>query len=158
MPGLATTFDVLTNTANDSSAAVLVTALDASQREVRDLAFTALLARRNAAAELNVLRRWPDMSLRWKQQIADRPGWLSGAIRTAVVNRDPRLYECGCFAAIFTRDYDSIPVLATAASDPDNLYAPQAAAAVLELTELLAEELAAPRDYRIRRDPQLQRN
>ena len=36
---------------------VLVSALDASQREVRDLALTALLARRNATAELNVLRR-----------------------------------------------------------------------------------------------------
>ena len=79
MPGLATTFDVLTNTANDSSAAVLVSALDASQREVRDLALTALLARRNATAELNVLRRWPELSQRWKQQIADRPGWLSGS-------------------------------------------------------------------------------
>lgn len=158
MPGLATTFDLLANTGNEAANAVLVTALDASQREVRDLALTALLARRNAAAELNVLRRWADMSVRWKQQIADRPGWLSAAIRTALVNREPKLYECGCAAAIFTRDYDSIPVLAAAASDRSNPYAGQAAAATLELAELLAEELASPRDYRIRRDPQLQRN
>ena len=88
MPGLATTFELLANTENEAAAAVLVAGLDASHREIRDLAFTALLARRNAAAELNVLRRWPDLSLRWKQQIADRPGWLSAAIRTAVVNRD----------------------------------------------------------------------
>ena len=158
MPGLATTFDLLANSGNEAANAVLVTALDASQREVRDLALTALLARRNAAAELNVLRRWADMSLRWKQQIAERPGWLSGAIRAALVNREPKLYECGCAAAIFTRDYDSIPVLAAAASDRSNPYAGQAAAATLELAELLAEELTSPRDYRIRRDPQLQRN
>ena len=158
MPGLATTFDVLANTANDSSATVLVTALDVSQREVRDLAITALLAHRNAAAELNVLRRWPDLSQRWKQQVADRPGWLSGAIRTAVVNRDAKLYDCGCEAAVYTRDYDSIPVLVTAGSDPTNPFAAKVAAAALELTELLAEELAAPRDYRIRRDPHLQRD
>src|SRR5437763_16012997 len=99
MPGLATTFDVLANTANDSSAAVLMTALDASPREVRDLAITALLARRNATAELNVLRRWPDLSQRWQQQIADRPGWLSGAIRTAIVNRDAKFCERACEAA-----------------------------------------------------------
>ena len=73
--------------------------------------------RRNSTAELNVLRRFGDMSLRWKTQIAERPGWLSAAIRTAVVNRDPKLYECGCSAAVFTRDYDSMPVLVTAASD-----------------------------------------
>ncbi|MBW8884150.1 MAG: HEAT repeat domain-containing protein, partial [Planctomycetia bacterium] len=158
MPGLSTTFDILANTANDTSAAVLVTALDASQREVRDLAITALLARRNAAAELHILRRWSDLSQRWKQQVADRPGWLSEAIRAAIVNRDPNLYECACEAAVYTRDYDSIPVLVAAASDPTNPAAARVAAATLELTELLAEELSAPRDYRIRRDPQLQRD
>jgi hypothetical protein len=158
MPGLATTFDILANTTNDSSAAVLVTALDASQREVRDLAITALLARRNAAAELHILRRWPDLSQRWKQQVADRPGWLSGAIRAAIVNRDPNLYRCACEAAVYTRDYDSIPVFVAAASDPANPFATNIAAATLELTELLAEELSAPRDYRIRRDPRLQRD
>src|SRR5438477_7687485 len=158
MPGLTTTFDVLANSENEAAAAVLVTALDATQREVRDLAFTALLAHRNAAAELNVLRRWPELSQRWKQQVADRPGWLSGAIRAAIVNRDPNLYECACEAAVYTRDYDSIPVLVAAASDPTNAFAARVAAATLELTELLAEELAAPRDYRIRRDPHLQRD
>jgi HEAT repeat protein len=158
MPGLATTFDLLANTGNEAAAAVLVSGLDASQREVRDLALTAILARRNSTAELNVLRRWGDMSLRWKTQIAERPGWLSAAIRTAVVNRDPKLYACGCSAAVFTRDYDSMPVLVTAASDRSNPYSIQAAAATLELAELLAEELTSPRDYRIRRDPQLQRN
>jgi hypothetical protein len=157
MSGLTTTFDLLANTDNEAAAAVLLGGLDASQREVRDLTFTALLARRNATAELNVLRRWADISLRWKQQVAERPGWLSAAIRTAVVNREPKLYECGCQASVFTRDYDSIPLLTAAASDKANAYAARAATAALELTEQLAEELAGPRDYRIRRDPQLQR-
>jgi hypothetical protein len=155
---MATTFEVLGNTDNEAATAVLVNGLDASQREVRDLALAALLNRRNSAAELNVLRRWCDMSLRWKSQIAERPGWLSDAIRTALVNREPKLYDCACSAAVFTRDYDSIPVLITAASDRANPYVGQAAAATLELAELLAEELTTPRDYRIRRDPQLQRN
>src|SRR5262245_57687513 len=158
MPGLPTTFDLLANTPNESASAVLVAGLDASPREVRALALVALLARRNASAELNVLRRWNDMALRWKNQIAERPGWLSAAIRTAVTNRDPKLYECACAAAVFTRDYDSIAALVTAASDRANPYCAKAGAATLELAELLAEELAGPRDYRIRRDPQLQRN
>src|SRR5262245_2561733 len=158
MPGLATTFDLLANTENGAANSVLVAALDASQREVRDLALTALLSRRNAAAETNLLRRWPQMTERWKTQIADRPGWLSAAIHTVVVNREAALYECACLAAVFTRDYDSIPCLAAAAADPENPHAALAAGATLELTEQLAEELAGPRDYRIRRDPTLQRN
>jgi HEAT repeat protein len=156
--GLARTFELLANTENEAAGAVLVGALDSSHRDVRDLALTALLNRRCASAELHLLRRWNDLSARWKTQIAERPGWLSSAIRAAVVNRDPKLYECGCAAVVFTRDYDLIPVLVAAASDRANPYAPLAAAATLELAELLAEELVSPRDYRVRRDPQLQRN
>jgi len=158
MGGLARTFELLSNTENEAAAAVLVGGLDASQRDVRDLVLAALLNRRNASAELHVLRRWNDLSARWKTQIAERPGWLSGAIRTAVVNRNRQLYECGCAAVVYTRDYDLIPVLVAAASDRANPYAPLAATATLELAELLAEEVVSPRDYRVRRDPQLQRN
>ena len=155
--GTATTFQLLGNTENDAAAAVLVAALDSSQREIRDQALAALLQRHSNTAALNVLGRWNDLSLRWKTQIAERTGWLSGAIRMAILARDVRLYECGCAAAVFTRDYDLIPVLVQAAVDRGNPYSVQAAAATLELAELLSEELAAPRDYRIRRDPQLQR-
>jgi hypothetical protein len=97
------------------------------------------------------------MSERWKVQIAQRPGWLSSAIRATVVHRDARLYETACNAAVFTRDYDSLDVLIAAAADIANPYTQAAAAATLELAEQLLEELAGPRDYRVRRDPQLQR-
>src|SRR5262245_50065044 len=157
MSGLATTFDLLGNTENDAAAAVLVAGLDSSQREIRDQALAALLQRHNSSAELNVLGRWNDLSLRWKTQIAERTGWLSGAIKMAVLARDARLHECGCAAAVFTRDFDLIPVFVQAAIDRANPFAVRAAAATLELAELLSDELAAPRDYRIRRDPQLQR-
>ncbi|HZN33617.1 MAG TPA: HEAT repeat domain-containing protein [Pirellulaceae bacterium] len=155
--GLTTTFELLGEAENDAATGVLLAALDASQREIRDQALTALLKRHSGTAELNILGRWNDLSLRWKTQVAERVGWLSGAIRKAVLARDARLYECGCSAAVFTRDYDLIPVFVQAAVDRANPYAVRAAAATLELAELLSEELAAPRDYRIRRDPQLQR-
>jgi HEAT repeat protein len=157
MPGLSTTFDLLGRTENEAAIAVLVAGLDAVQREVRDLALTALLNRRCATAELHVLRRWNELPHRWHLQIADRLGWLSGAIRTALVNREASLFASACAAAIFTRDYDAIPLLASAVGDKNTALADQAAAAALELAELLADELASPRDYRIRRDPQVQR-
>ena len=67
-------------------------------------------------------------------------------------------HYCACQAAVFTRDYDLMPAFTQAASDRFNPHAGLAAAATLELAELLSDELAGPRDYRIRRDPQLQRN
>lgn len=158
MAGLASTFERLANVENESASAVLVAALDSSHRDVRDLALAALLQRRSAAGELNILRRWTELSERWKTMVAERSGWLSGAIRTAIVNRDPKLMDRACAAAVFTRDYDAIPILVTAATDRSNFQSAKAAAATLELTELLAEELTSPRDYRVRRDPHLQRS
>ncbi|HEY2411608.1 MAG TPA: HEAT repeat domain-containing protein [Pirellulaceae bacterium] len=157
MTALATTFRLLANTDNESATSVLIAALDSSHREVRDEALTAILERKSHTAELVLLRRWPELSERWKQQIADRPGWLFRAIRAAIVNGEPALFDIACSAAVFTRDYEAVPHLATAAIDRSHRSAAIAATAVLELAEQLAEELAAPRDYRSRRDPQLQR-
>lgn len=157
MAGLATTFELLANAENEAADAILLAGLDSSHREARDAALSALLQRRNATAELQVLRRWSAMSERWKVQIAQRPGWLTAAIRATVVHRDVRLFETACSAAVFTRDYDSLDVLIAAASDIANPFGHAAAATTLELVEQLVEELASPRDYRVRRDPQLQR-
>jgi hypothetical protein len=133
--GLTLTCDLLGNTENDAAAAVLLAGLDASQREIRDAALTALLRRYSSTAELNILGRWNELSLRWKTQIAERTGWLSGAIKKAVVTRDARLYECACAAAVFTRDYDLIPVFVQAAAQRANPYAARSAATTLDLAE-----------------------
>lgn len=157
MASLASTFNLLAKTDNEAAASVLIGALDASQREIRELALGAVLDRKHQTTELNILRRWPDLSERWKQQIADRPGWLSRAIRAVVVNREPVLFQSACAAAVYTRDYESVSPLVAAAIDPTNFYSDGAAITTLELAERLADELASPRDYRLRRDPQLQR-
>ncbi|MDX1945612.1 MAG: HEAT repeat domain-containing protein [Pirellulaceae bacterium] len=155
--GLSTTFAALAASENDAAVAVLLAALDLPQREAREGAFEALLARRSERAELEILRRWSGMSDRWKSLVAERPGWISGAVRQAVLGQDAKLHAAGCEAAAATHDYDLIPVLVSAAFDKANPHLPQVAGTVLQLAELLCEELAAPRDYRIRRDPQLQR-
>jgi HEAT repeat protein len=157
MTALDTTFRLLASAANESATAVLLAALDSSQREVRDESLRAILDRKSHSAELVLLRRWSELSERWKQQIADRPGWFSRAIRAALVNGETTLFDTACSAAVFTRDYESVPHLVTAAVDPSHQSAAIAATATLEIAEQLAEELASPRDYRIRRDPQLQR-
>jgi HEAT repeat protein len=158
MRSLATTFNLLSNSENEAAAAVLLAALDSSQRDVRDFALAAVLDRGTPAAELTMLRRWGSLSDRWKQQIADRPGWLSNAIRASIFNRDPQLFDLACSAATFTRDYEAIPYLVAVATDKINPFIAQATTTTLELAELLADELSNPRDYRIRRDPRLVRD
>ena len=155
--GLQITFATLSSTKNEAAVAVLLSALDAGPRTLRDAALEAILSRRSDLAEREILSRWNQLSERWKTQIAERMGWISGAVRQAVLGNDEQLYQAGCEAALWTRDYDQIPVLVGAAQDQANPCAQRAAAAVLHLAEMLCEEVAAPRDYRIRRDPQLQR-
>lgn len=158
MAALATTFRLLAKTDNESAVNVLVAGLNSSQREVREQALTAILDRQSPTTELLLLRRWPELSERWKQQIAERPGWLSRAIRAAIVNRERSLFEIACTAAVVTRDYEAIPYLVSSAVDPMNILATSAATATLELAEQLADEIVSPRDYRSRRDPKVQRD
>ena len=155
--GLQTTFDALAATDNEAAVAVLLAAIDLPQRDVREGAFAALLSRRSERAELKILRRWGQLSDRWKALVAQRVGWISGAIRQAVLGNSAELQRAGCEAAVATHEYDLIPVLVGTALDKTNPHAQQAAVTALQLAELLSEELLAPRDYRIRRDPQLQR-
>jgi HEAT repeat protein len=157
MNPLAATLKLLANNNNDCATAVLIAALDASQRDIRDLALAALLDRGGPAAELHILRQWPNLSERWRQQVADRTDWLSASIRGAIVNRDPTLFVTACSAAVATRNYEAIPHLAVVAADAISPFAARAATTALELTDLFNEELNSPRDYRVRRDPQLLR-
>lgn len=158
MGGLATTFALLEQTDNESAVAVLQSSLDSGLREVQDQALWTLLKRRHSGAALHLLRRWDRLHSRWKQQIAQRPGWLTSALFSGLTHGDAALFQAACDAAVFTRDYEVFSRLAAVATDPQHPQQPRAAAASLQLCELLAEELASPRDYRIRRDPQLARS
>ena len=155
--GLQTTLKVLGETANDAAVAVLLSALEVRDHQIQEAALRTLTLRRSLAAELEVLRRWDQLSDRWKSIVVQRSGWLTPAIRKSVLANDAAVYRNACDAAVATREYDLIPQLVAAAQDKTHPFGQRAAAAVLELSEHLHEELHSPRDYRIRRDPQLQR-
>ncbi len=155
--GLETTLTTLAATDNDSAVALLLAALDLPDNVVRDGAMQALLLRQSNVAAAEVLRRWDQLPDRWKTQIAQRGDWLAGAIRKALLDVHDDLHRIGCEAAVHTRDYDVIPLLVTAATEGATKHADRAVQTVLLLAEQLADELAGPRDYRFRRDPQMQR-
>ena len=155
--GLEITLGTLAATDNESAVPTLLAALDLPQHAIRDAAMQTLLLRQSSVAAAEILRRWDSLSDRWKLQIAQRGDWLAGAVRKALLDVHDDLHRIGCLAAVETRDYDVIPLLVAAATEGATAHADRAAATVLQLAEQLAEELAAPRDYRIRRDPQMQR-
>ena len=82
---------------------------------------------------------------------------MSGALRDAVLGSDPHTIINGCHAACYLRKYDLIPALINAAEDDANPHADLAAETVFRLSQLLYDELAGPRDYSVRRNPQLAR-
>ena len=82
---------------------------------------------------------------------------MSHALRDAVLDTNPQTCRNGCDAILWFREYDVIPTLVNAAEDESNPQSSLAAQTLLSLCELLYEELAAPRNYQLRRDPQLVR-
>lgn len=159
MPGgLTTTIAVLAHSGNEAASAVLLAALDVPERETNEMALAALLSRPDDAAAWEVLLRWNSLSDRCRALVARRPTWLSGALRCALADSGSDAQKLAVEAAVATRNYDLLPAFVAAALDSFNAHAPLAARAALDLAELLAEEVASPRDYRHRRDPSAQRN
>jgi HEAT repeat protein len=155
--GLETTLRVLGETANEAAVPVLVAALDSRDHRIQEGALRTIVLRRSVVAEMEVLRRWDRLTERWKGIVVQRTGWLAPAIRKAIVGNELALYRNACEAAVATREYELMPQLVAAAADKTHPNGQRAAAAVLELAEHLHDEVHSPRDYRIRRDPQLQR-
>lgn len=155
--GLEITFGVLTKTSNEAAVDVLISALDSSSREIQEAALQAILSRRAASGQREIIRRLHAVDEHWKGIIAENRGRMSQALRDAVLDADPQLVQNASQAILWFQEYDLIPTLVTAAEDDSNPHAQLAAETLVALCDLLYEELASPRDYHLRRDPQLVR-
>ncbi len=154
---LQITLDVLAKTGNDAAVDVLVPALDSADESIQEGALRALLTRRTPAGHRELVRRWNLLDERLRSLVAEHPGRISGAVRDAILSRDGRLCANGCDAAQFIHEYDLMPALINAAEDEANPHADLAGRTLLGLAVALYDELAGPRDYQHRRDPQLLR-
>lgn len=151
--GLATTLAVLQKTDNEAAVRALVSALDSPNHAIQDGALRALLLRRNRTGHREILRRLPRMPARWKAIVREHHGRLAGALRDAILGVDPQACLIACEAAVSFCEYDLIPTLLSALDERSRGPIDTLADTVLKLAEALVEELAAPRDYSIRRDP-----
>jgi HEAT repeat protein len=155
--GLETTLRLLTQTKNEAAVGVLIPALDSARVEIQEGALRALLDRHSEAGSREIVRRLHQINERWEAIIDEKRGRLTRALRDAVLATEPQLCANGCRGVLWFQEYDLLPALVTAAEDESNPNRELAATTLLKLAELLYEELAAPRDYRNRRDPQLVR-
>ena len=136
---------------------MLIPALDSAHVAIQEGALRCLLQRHSEAGSHEIVRRLHLINERWEAIIDEHQGRLTQALRDAVLATQPQLCANGCRGVLWFREYDLLPALITAAEDESNPNRELVAATLLKLAELLYEELAAPRDYRNRRDPQLVR-
>ena len=155
--GLDATFRLLTKTKNEAAVGVLIPALDSAHQAIQDQALVALLDRHSIAGQKEIVSRLHEINPRWEAIIDARHGRMSAALRDAALAVNPQLCQNGCRAILWFHEYDLLPALITAAEDEANPNREVVVATLLQLAELLYDELAAPRDYRNRRDPQLVR-
>jgi len=154
---LATTFRVLAETENDAAVRVLIAALDSPHTAIQEGALKAVLARGSPAGGRELIRRLHTLPRRWKEIIRQTHGRMTGALRDAILGTDPQMLANGCRAAVWFGEYELIPALLNLLEDSRQQHADLAGETLLEVTERLYEELAAPRDYSSRHDPQLVR-
>ena len=153
--GLSRTMQVLSSTGNEAAVDLLLAALESPRSETRESAVRGLLERRSLRCQRALVQHWHTFDEPIKQIVAERPGRIHNALRDALLGKDPKLCSNACDAVLWVREYDLFPVLLTATEDRANPQADETARTLLALAETLYEEFSSPRDYRIRRDPQL---
>jgi HEAT repeat protein len=152
---LALTLEQLATTENEAATAVLVAALDLTDRAVSEGAFAALLRRKSAEGLEAIVRRWHVLSDRWKHLAAQRPGVLTAALRSAFRDDDEQQVRNAADAAVFLADYDLATLFCHSVADASQLRRRVGAEAVLKLSETLYEELhGEPSNTPGRRDPE----
>lgn len=153
--GLEKTIEVLSTTGNEAAVDVLLPALDSAHRAIQEMALKALLDRWSTAGQQDILRRWNTFDERLKSIVAERPGRIYDALREAILGTQPLAFANACDMILWAKEYDLLPTLLTAAEDRANPNANEAVQTLLALADQLYDELASPRDYSNRRDPQL---
>jgi len=155
--GLSKTLSLLTKTKNEAAIGILIPALDSARVEIQEGALQALLDRHSDAGQREIVRRLHQANDRWVAIIDQRHGRMTNALRDAVLATNPQLCANGCRAVLWFHEYDLLPALVNAAEEESNPNRQLVSTTLLRLAELLYDELASPRDYRNRRDPQLVR-
>lgn len=136
---------------------MLLAAVNGPQLPLAERALDTLLSRDDPIAHRLLLTQFHGLEAALKEVVRRRPGRLTEVLREAVLSADASQCAAGCEAVLWLYEYDLLPTLINAAEDPANPQRELVSATIVSLVERLYEELARPRDYANRRDPQLVR-
>lgn len=148
------TIETLSKSHNEAAAPTLIAGLRTGGGPVFDGAIAGLVARRNKAGHLAVLRQWHALSAEQKLLVEKGRHKMGGALREALLEGDDRLFVNARDFVEASGDFDLVPTLVMVAEQP----AGDRSAAALELTGRLVEQLRAwidsERTPAVGRDPE----
>ena len=151
---LQRTIDALAKSHNEAAAPTLTAALAAGSGPVFDGAIAGLVARRNKAGHLAVLRHWPKLTPAQRLLVEKGRHKMGGALRAALLEGDDQLFASARGFVEASGDFDLIPTLMMVAEQPSG----KRSRAALDLTARLIEQLIAwmdsDREPAVGRDPE----
>ncbi|MGC4006721.1 MAG: HEAT repeat domain-containing protein [Pirellulales bacterium] len=156
--GISTTFALLAETSNEAADALLASALESKDARIRDAALGAVLTRHSPECHRRLIEKLHEFDQTWRERIAAQHERLSSAVRECVLSKTEQTCKNACEAILWFRDYDLLQTLLNAAEDQSNPHRKHVAETLTRLIEHFYEELAGPRDYARRRDPQRMRD
>ena len=155
--GIEATLRVLMESPSDSADDLLIAALRSQQRDIQEGALLAILGRRKSRGPSELVAHWTRLSPRWRTVLAKHSDGCVHAIREAILSTNPARCQNGCEAARALHCYEAIPTLLGGIEVLDRPDRALFLETFLALVESLYEDLAGPRDFHNRRDPQLVR-
>ncbi len=155
--GLKTTFEIFSKTKNEAAVNVLVPALESPHPHIQEGALRSILDRRSTIGSREIVRRLHTVNDRWREILEERRGRMSKVLREGLIGQDPQMCTNSCQAILWFREYDLVGPLINAVEDRAHPQAALICETLVSMSDLLSEEVSAPRDYSDRRDPQLVR-
>lgn len=152
--GLAATYACLAATANEAADDVIRAALRSPRMAVRAAALQTALNRLSPNCQRWLIEHLHECDEPMRARIMAERDIFTTAVRDAILSPNEQSCQNGCEAVVWLRIYDLIPTLLAGTEDKSNPRQPLIAAALLRMIEIFYEELAGPRDYTKRRDPQ----
>lgn len=152
--GLAVTYACLAASANEAADAVIHAALQSPRTGVRAAALQTAIERLSPLCQRFLIEHLHECDAALRERILVQRDIFTTAVRECVLSSHEQVCKNGCEAVAWLRIYDLIPTLLAATEDKTNPHQPLIASALIRMFELFYEELAGPRDYTKRRDPQ----
>ncbi|MHB8903052.1 MAG: HEAT repeat domain-containing protein [Thermoguttaceae bacterium] len=150
---MTTTFQLLVQSPNEAAVRALTAALDSPLESIRRQALEGLMARRSSGGKREVLARFDQLDAKGLDYFRTHAARMTGTLRDAILNAEDPLRDSACRAAVLLGEVDLIPALVSVLVDGHDRDAGQMAAALLDLTGRLADQLLANAGYDGRRDP-----